>query len=266
MSTDQAASRVIDVKSDAEFREYLKSDVVVVEFTAAWCGQCKSFAPKFQQLGDKYASIVLLTVDIDQLKTEIKDTNIIDKVPTFFVYKKGKRVDVVVSANEPLLEQAISKQGCNSISEEKNASFVPVTEQVTFSSQPSTVQLKNLGMVGIKSVINLRTTVEDGFNHNEETILKEKGIKYSLIPVSEATDMDKKYVDEVAEKIKEFSKEGPCLVHCKVGLCACIAVLLKEAQDVGAGPSDVMQWATDMGFNLANQPVVYQLVNSYLSK
>jgi len=261
-----ADSRIIDIKSDTEFREYLKSEVVVVEFKAAWCGQCKAFEDQYKQLGETYAAIVLLTVDIDNLKDEIKETNTIDKVPTFFIYRKGERVDAVVSANNQLLEQAIIKQGCRNTSEEKNANIVGVTEAVSFSPQPSTVQLKNLELVGIKGVINLRTTVEDGFNHNEEAIVREKGIKYALIPVSEATDMDKKYVDEVIEKISEFSKDGPCLVHCKVGLCACISVILKEAKEAGASPSDAMNWAKDMGFNLANQPAVYQLVNTYLAK
>jgi len=57
----------------------------------------------------------------------------------------------------------------------------------------------------------------------------------------------------------------PLLVHCASGFTSAIAVTLLMGKEVGAGPSDVMQWGMDLGFNYANLPHVYNLVNTYLS-
>lgn len=103
-----------------------------------------------------------------------------------------------------------------------------------------------------------------GFNANEEEICKSQGIQYENIPVMEATDMTKEYVDSVVAKMEQLP--SPSLIHCKVGLCACISVLLREGKSMKAAPEDVMDWANDLGFNLTSPPQVYQLVKDYLKE
>jgi len=170
----------------------------------------------------------------------------------------------VEGPGEDQLIQLIQQNTNSKDYQQTNAKIIPFTETLSFSPQPSTQQLQNLNLIGIHGVINLRTKDEEGFNHLEEELMKSKGISYALIPISEATDMDIKYVNEVRSKMKEMTKQGNCLVHCKVGLCACIAVLLSEGKDAGASSSDVLSWGQDMGFNLANHHQVYELVKEYL--
>jgi len=184
---------------------------------------------------------------------------------SFLVFQKGRVVDRAEGPSEEELYQLLKQNSSSKNFEENNARIIPVTEQVSFAPQLSTQQLQNLNAVGVTAVINLRTIDEEGFNHAEEELLKSKGTKYALIPVSEATDMDIVYVNKVREKILEFTQDGNCLVHCKVGLCACIAVLLSTAKDIQAPSTEVFSWAQDMGFNLANHPKVYNLVKEYLS-
>lgn len=39
---------------------------------------------------------------------------------------------------------------------------MPITETLISASQPNIEQLKNLGVIGVKSVLNLRTNEEKG--------------------------------------------------------------------------------------------------------
>lgn len=40
---------------------------VVANFSASWCGPCRSIASEYRELADKYPSIIFLTVDVDEL-------------------------------------------------------------------------------------------------------------------------------------------------------------------------------------------------------
>ena len=43
----------------------MKNDLVIVDFWAAWCGPCKSFAPVFEAASEQYPNIVFGKVNAD---------------------------------------------------------------------------------------------------------------------------------------------------------------------------------------------------------
>ncbi|XP_059111753.1 thioredoxin domain-containing protein 8-like isoform X1 [Peromyscus eremicus] len=77
-----------------ELKELLRvagSKLVVVEFSAAWCGPCKRVGPIFQAMSLKYQNVMFANVDVDSSK-ELTQLCHIKAVPTFQMFKHTQKV------------------------------------------------------------------------------------------------------------------------------------------------------------------------------
>ena len=61
--------------------------LVVVDFTASWCGPCKMIAPAYDELSTEYADVVFLKVDVDEVP-EIAERFQVMAMPTFLFLKQ----------------------------------------------------------------------------------------------------------------------------------------------------------------------------------
>jgi len=80
--------------------------IVVVDFTASWCGPCKIITPFYSELSEKYPQLVFLKVDVEEMP-ELSATWDVQAMPTFFFVKDGKQIDKLVGANKPELEKKV---------------------------------------------------------------------------------------------------------------------------------------------------------------
>ncbi|PVH72851.1 thioredoxin [Cadophora sp. DSE1049] len=80
--------------------------LVVVDFSAEWCGPCRFIAPKFASVSNEYPQAVFVHVDIDKLST-LPEAQNIRSVPTFRFYKNQSRVAEFAGANENMLKDTI---------------------------------------------------------------------------------------------------------------------------------------------------------------
>ncbi len=81
----------IIVSSIEQFNEYLKSDRVVVDFNAKWCGPCRMLSPVLEEIAEEDKDLVVLKVDTDvfpQLASLYK----VSAIPALFFIKKGEVV------------------------------------------------------------------------------------------------------------------------------------------------------------------------------
>eukprot|EP00250_Pteridium_aquilinum_P035810 c9956_g1_i1 orf=329-688(-) len=81
----------------------LENKVVVVDFTATWCGPCKFIAPFFADLSEKYPNLIFLKVDVDEMN-DISTEFEVRAMPTFLFIEKKRTVDKIVGANKHELE------------------------------------------------------------------------------------------------------------------------------------------------------------------
>ncbi|KAD3336665.1 hypothetical protein E3N88_32184 [Mikania micrantha] len=81
--------------------------IVIANFSASWCGPCKSVAPYYIELSEKHSSLMFLTIDVDEL-TELSTQWDVKATPTFFFLRDGQQIDKVVGANKPELQEKIT--------------------------------------------------------------------------------------------------------------------------------------------------------------
>ncbi|OBR02355.1 Thioredoxin [Colletotrichum higginsianum IMI 349063] len=101
---------VHNVTSKAEFDAALEKNLVLVDAFATWCGPCKAIAPLLVNLSNEEANsgVHFVKIDVDELPDVSQELGI-RAMPTFLLFRKGKKVQEVVGANPAGLKQAITK-------------------------------------------------------------------------------------------------------------------------------------------------------------
>ena len=83
--------------------------LVVIDFTAVWCGPCQRIAPAYAELADEFAeTALLLKVDVDELPELAAELGV-SSMPTFLFFKGGGEVDTMRGADVKGLRVLLEK-------------------------------------------------------------------------------------------------------------------------------------------------------------
>src|SRR5688572_17173356 len=126
--------------------------------------------------------------------------------------------------------------------------FVPVSERIHTSGQPSAAQLGGLAEKGYKLVINLAPPTSAGSLADEGMLVAQTGIAYVNIPV----DWHEPLHEDLAlfSEILDRAGSRRALVHCQVNNRASLFTFLHQVVRGGVGPELAYEnvtaiWAPD---------------------
>ena len=100
MKMSSLPKEVIEIHRADEFNKLLNDydKIIIVDFSAVWCGPCKIFAPIFKKLQEEYQNeFIFVKVDVDEVPAIAQEYRI-SGVPTTLFIRKSQILNKVVGA------------------------------------------------------------------------------------------------------------------------------------------------------------------------
>ncbi|HHJ20446.1 MAG TPA: thioredoxin [Gammaproteobacteria bacterium] len=63
------------------------NDIVIIDFWAPWCGPCRSFAPTYETVSEKFSDIVFAKVNTEE-EQELAGSFNIRSIPTLMIFRE----------------------------------------------------------------------------------------------------------------------------------------------------------------------------------
>ena len=104
-------NNIISADEKTFHKEVLESDkLVLVDFWAAWCGPCRMVSPIIEQIASEYQDkLKVVKVNVDE-NTELASQYDIMSIPTVYLFKDGKKVDVMIGVRPKQVFENIIKK------------------------------------------------------------------------------------------------------------------------------------------------------------
>ena len=89
-----------------------ENETVLVQYTAAWCGNCRVMKPKFKRFAAEHENVAFVLVDAEKFPDARKFANV-NNLPTFASFKNGVLLNQVQTNKEDVLKTLINEATVN---------------------------------------------------------------------------------------------------------------------------------------------------------
>lgn len=79
---------IIHLENNEDFSKLTKTDKILVDFFANWCGPCKMLAPVLEKAESK---LKVVKIDVDEFEDLAREYGVMS-IPTLVLLEKGKEV------------------------------------------------------------------------------------------------------------------------------------------------------------------------------
>jgi len=83
-----------------------EEDIVIVQYSAGWCGNCRIMKPKFKKLARENENASFVIVDAEKYPGARKLATV-DNLPTFAAFRKGSLINQVQTNKFDLLKNLV---------------------------------------------------------------------------------------------------------------------------------------------------------------
>lgn len=100
-----------EIRSWRELETFLSQNpesLSVLDCYATWCGPCKSIAPFYQELSERYTDVFFLKADVEKIK-ELSTEFEVSSMPTFIFLKNLTALDKLEGADQKKLIRYIER-------------------------------------------------------------------------------------------------------------------------------------------------------------
>lgn len=99
----------VELTKDNFEEAVLNNNLVMVDFWAPWCGPCKSFAPTYEAVSEKFPDVVFAKVNTE-VEQELAGSFQIRSIPTLMVFRE----QIIIFSESgalpgPALEQIVTQ-------------------------------------------------------------------------------------------------------------------------------------------------------------
>lgn len=97
-----------EIEQDNLAEVVANNNVVVVQYAATWCGNCRIMKPKFKMLASQNENIPFLIVDAEKFPESRKLAKV-DNLPTFATFKNGVLVNQSQTTKLEVLAELVNE-------------------------------------------------------------------------------------------------------------------------------------------------------------
>lgn len=89
-----------------------EEEIVIVQYSAGWCGNCRMMKPKFKRFASEHEDASFLIVDAEKFPESRKLADV-NNLPTFAAFKNGKLVKQIQTNKADNLKELIDEVTAN---------------------------------------------------------------------------------------------------------------------------------------------------------